>query len=403
MWYNVYTSTTYGGPYTYVVSPAATSFTVTGLTNGVQYYFVVTAVYNDPLISPPSLVESVYSNQATATPQVILLPYTVGSNPMGIAIDASDNVWVANFNNGSSPGTISKITTSGTPNTTTITVDTGPAGIAIDHNGNVWVTNNRNGLNPGTTIDKVTPAGALVMTVTVGNYPRGIAIDGSTPENIWVGNSTNASGDSVSVVTTAGTFVTTVPFTSDYLKGMALSATGAAWVVDTLNSRVYTIDPSTYTIINTSPAGIEPVGIAIDNLNNIWIGDEGSGANQKIVSELKPPYTSALSYAAGPNPLGVAIDANGNIWVVDSYIFTSGTPSVTELNSAGQIITTITVGSAVSVPDGIAIDSQGNVWVVNSNTGIVDELVGVTQGPQFFPCQYSPLNTCPQFQGGGNW
>ena len=42
--YNVKRSTTHGGPYTTVVSPTAASYTDGGLTNGVTYYYVVSAV-----------------------------------------------------------------------------------------------------------------------------------------------------------------------------------------------------------------------------------------------------------------------------------------------------------------------------------------------------------------------
>ena len=58
--YNVKRSTTNGGPYTTVSSPAGTSYTNTGLTNGTTYYYIVTAVNANG--------ESGNSNQASATP-----------------------------------------------------------------------------------------------------------------------------------------------------------------------------------------------------------------------------------------------------------------------------------------------------------------------------------------------
>ncbi|HUB29246.1 MAG TPA: glycoside hydrolase family 44 protein [Terracidiphilus sp.] len=68
--YNVKRGTANGGPYTTVGSPAITSYTDTGLTNGTTYYYVVTAV--------DGAGESSNSNQASATP--------TGSGSSGTAV-----------------------------------------------------------------------------------------------------------------------------------------------------------------------------------------------------------------------------------------------------------------------------------------------------------------------------
>jgi hypothetical protein len=59
--YNVYRSTTSGGPYTKVASTTVNNYTDTGLTNGITYYYVVTAFDS-------STNESTYSNEASGTP-----------------------------------------------------------------------------------------------------------------------------------------------------------------------------------------------------------------------------------------------------------------------------------------------------------------------------------------------
>jgi hypothetical protein len=61
----VYKSTTSGGPYTQVGSSTSAHDTITGLTNGTTYYFVVTAVN--------SIGESGHSNEASATTQPITM------------------------------------------------------------------------------------------------------------------------------------------------------------------------------------------------------------------------------------------------------------------------------------------------------------------------------------------
>jgi hypothetical protein len=59
--YNVQRSLTSGGPYTTIASPSATNYTDTAVTNGVTYYYVVSA------LRPSG--QSANSSQASATPQ----------------------------------------------------------------------------------------------------------------------------------------------------------------------------------------------------------------------------------------------------------------------------------------------------------------------------------------------
>ena len=72
-----------------------------------------------------------------AIPGTILSTLTVGSNPIGIAIDSAGNQYVANYGS----NTVSKITPSGTVTLTWATVGSNPFNIAIDSAGNQYVTN----------------------------------------------------------------------------------------------------------------------------------------------------------------------------------------------------------------------------------------------------------------------
>jgi cellulose 1,4-beta-cellobiosidase len=64
--YHVQRATTNGGPYTTIASPTSTSYVDSGLTAGVTYYYVVSAVN--------SAGESGNSSQVSATPQAAPLP-----------------------------------------------------------------------------------------------------------------------------------------------------------------------------------------------------------------------------------------------------------------------------------------------------------------------------------------
>jgi streptogramin lyase len=112
--------------------------------------------------------------------------YADGHNPWGIAIDSSENVWVANSDN-----TVSEYSNAGalygyTPVTLGAPSEGGLSNIAIDHSGNAWVTNSvslvlseisSNGsiLNQFASTDTSTENGVI--------FDQGVAIDGAG--NVW--------------------------------------------------------------------------------------------------------------------------------------------------------------------------------------------------------------------------
>lgn len=77
--------------------------------------------------------------------------------PLGIAVDASGNIWVTNSNS----NTVTELNMTGTT-IGTYTVGSEPAGIAIDSSGNVWVA------TAGTAaVTKLNSMGSTIGTYTV--------------------------------------------------------------------------------------------------------------------------------------------------------------------------------------------------------------------------------------------
>src|SRR5208337_3404767 len=125
--YNVYESTTSGGPYQKIGSSATTSYNAPVLVNGAIYYFVVTMV--------SGAGESGYSNEVRVLPKDQNI-YLAGSAPSGMVIDASGNDWIADQGSDN----VTELNSTGSV-IGTYPVGTKPTSIAIDDSGNIWVTN----------------------------------------------------------------------------------------------------------------------------------------------------------------------------------------------------------------------------------------------------------------------
>jgi fibronectin type 3 domain-containing protein len=90
--YNVKRSTSSGGPYSQIVAPSSNSYTDAGLTNGTDYYYVVSAVN--------AAGQSANSNQASATPTAPANPdVTITINP-AITHPISPYIYGINFYSG---------------------------------------------------------------------------------------------------------------------------------------------------------------------------------------------------------------------------------------------------------------------------------------------------------------
>lgn len=104
--YNVKRSTTSGGPYTKISSPAGTSYADTGLTNGTKYFYVVSAVN--------SAGESANSAEVSATPVAPAGPPPAPTNLSATAGNAQVSLnWTAST--GATSYNVKRSTTSGGP------------------------------------------------------------------------------------------------------------------------------------------------------------------------------------------------------------------------------------------------------------------------------------------------
>ena len=284
-----------------------------------------------------------------------------GATPYGLAIDASGNVYTANYSN-----TVSKVTSAGgvTQSWATLASNAFPqGGIAIDASGNVYTANLGNN-----TVSKITPAGS-VQTLTgfsSGTNPGRIAIDASG--NLYT---SNAGNNTVSKIQPDGSTNASwaVLASGASPAGIAIDASGNVYTANNGNSRVNKITPAGgVQTLAALASGATPHGIAIDASGNVYTANFGN----HTVSKITPAgltYDPWASLASGAGPYGIAIDASGNVYTANALNHT-----VSKITSAGDVTQSWAVLASGANPAGIAIDASGNVYTSNVGNNTVSKI-----------------------------
>jgi uncharacterized protein (TIGR03437 family) len=307
------------------------------------------------------------------------------------AVSAGGNVYIADqVNNAvrvvSSSGTITTFAGtevsgySGDGGKATAAQLAGPVGIAVDSSGNVYIADTGNHL-----VRKVSTSGTIsTFAGTPGtsgyggdgggatggflNKPTGLAFDSAG--NLYIADTGNnvirKVAASTSVITTyAGSFAKSFPNPSYTGDG------GPA-----LNAGLYV-----------------PVGLFVDSGGNLYIADSGNNVVRKVSTNLiistvagngtagfsgdgaRLPTLSQLSH-----PKGVAVDAAGNVYIADTL-----NSRIRVVSPNGASINTV-IGSGVAAyygdgntplqaglnfPSGLSFDSNGNLIIADTNNGAI--------------------------------
>src|ERR1700761_15207 len=245
------------------------------------------------------------------------------SGPSLMFIDASGNIYVANYNN----GTVSRWNSSHTYLGTYTTGKglTNPEGIVFDSSGDCYVEDTGAGA-----VYKYGPTGAYLGTIITGlNHPLGISIDPSN--NLYI-----------------ATYVYTSPYTSSVTK---YSTTGTLL----------------QTISNTQMD--ESDGVAVDGAGNIYVlnrAQDATGSNPGYVTKYNSAGTYVGTFSSGYNdPLAIACDPAGDVFVADSH-----NNQVKIYSSNGVLLNTITGFNDV---EGFVADGNGNLYVSDFTNNTVKE------------------------------
>jgi trimeric autotransporter adhesin len=301
------------------------------------------------------------------------------SQPGGIAVDASGDLFIADTTN-------NRILEVSSGNITTVVGNGGlaaspllyqPGGVFVDASGNLFIADTGNNM-----IRKVAAGNARVTTIA-GGGSEGFYGDGgpATSAALW----------------TPG--------------GVTVDASGNVFIADTVNNRIREVSATTG-IITTVAGTIQgfsgdggpatsaqlnnPTGVFVDASGNIFIADKLNNRIRKVsagtittvagngiegFSGDNGPATSAALYS----PSGVFVDASGNIFIAVAFSNrireVSGGIITTVAGNGAQVFAGdggLATSASLSRPSGVAVDASGDVFIADTNNNRIREVSAST-------------------------
>ena len=365
--------------------------------------------------------------------------------PSAVAIDADGNIYVADTKNyrirlitATAPSQVVTLMGTGTQGPDDGDVSTArfnkPVGIALDAAGNIYVadSNRIRKISAGllTTLAGSETAGFAEGSGAAARFngPTGIAIDATG--NIYVADRGN---NRIRLVTATGTVSTLVGANADFMDGAAsiarlrlpagitIGIAGTIYIADQGNHRLREFALARIgrvsTLAGNGNAGFadaqggnarfsSPAGTAADDSGNVYVADRVNHRIRKISSTgivttiagsgVQGFEDGSASMAKFNWPTDVAVDATtGNLYVTDE-----GNHRIRKITPAGMVSTLAGNGTSGSTdgngtiaqfnfPWGIDVDSHGNVFVCDQEnyrirkitpSGVVSTFAGGVRG-----------------------
>jgi len=320
------------------------------------------------------------------------LPSLAGAD--GIAIDASGDAWVANYNTNA----VVKLSPAGSSLASFTGSNFQPGAIAVDNSGNAWVAN-------ANSIAKINPSAtsASYFFSSLNNTDTffGLAVDGTG--NLWSADSFNFTRSTLERVSSSGSFFNSNGYTLAGLAtptAMAVDGGGNVWAANALGpiiSKLTSAGASASGANGFSGTGIfQASSIAVDSLGNAWVANSNNTVTKLSNSGSILSGNSGYTGGGLATPQAIAIDGSGSAWI-------ASVSSLTEISNAGAVLSGANglTFPAASNFGALAIDGSGNVWLANlqGNNGVV-ELIGAA-APVITPIA-AGLPVAPNVSGTSN-
>jgi sugar lactone lactonase YvrE len=393
------------------------------------------------------------------------------NNPMGLAVDSSDDLFIADTHNNrireilATNSYIYTISGTGTPaysgdesDAASATLNN-PIGLAIDSSDNLYIADSGNFVirivwkaSHVSATDSTVTVRANVIETLIGSGTWGLSYDGTSSTTVWLGTPAALAADSSGniyfsdvdhqrVMVMSNTVVTTVagggaaigdngPAANAQLVmpfGVATDAKGNVYSLDMARNGVRKVSGGVITTVAgngifggagdygpAASAQLAAAGIASDAAGNLFFAAPGNyyakpngGRVRKTsgVNIFTAAGTGQIGYdgdgglannAQLDHPMGVAVDGAGNLYIADTYNYV-----VRRVSAQDQSINTIAGsntpgysgdnGAATSAQIGrpfrIAVDTAGNTYIadfdnavirmVNAASGIITTIAGI--------------------------
>jgi streptogramin lyase len=251
-------------------------------------------------------------------------------------------------------------------------------GIAIDGSDNVWIANDQSvtGANNhhNGSVSEFSSAGVELSGYGYNGggiyFPLAVATDSSGA--IWIADygssaATLLADDGSAISGASGYAASALPFTS----AVAVDPSHNAWFA--VQKGVAQVTPTG--AVNSYSCCSDPAGIAIDSAGNVWVADYSASSVVELTAAGTVAHrTTLVGGSAGPQ--GIAVDGAGNVWVAD---YRGNT--VVEL--AGTTATALSpvqgfgLDAPINEPYGLALDASGNLWLSNAGNNTLTQFVGL--------------------------